>query len=108
MTEADDIGLSEAPYGSALYVQALRLREAILRKPLGLTLSAEELADDAHRRHFCAIMNGSVIGSVSFKRLGAILCSSSRWSWPTAGRAKASARGCWLTPRLGRGVTAMA
>ena len=71
MTEADDIHLSEAPYGSALYAQALRLREAILRKPLGLTLSAEELADDAHRRHFCATLNGSVVGSVSFKRLGA-------------------------------------
>ena len=71
MTEADDIGLSEAPFGSALYAQALRLREATLRKPLGLTLSAEELSDDAHRRHFCAVVNGSVIGSVSFKRLGA-------------------------------------
>ena len=71
MTEADDIHLSEAPFGSALYAQALRLREAILRKPLGLTLSAEELTDDAHRRHFCATLNGSVVGSVSFKRLGA-------------------------------------
>ena len=71
MTEADDIHLSEAPYGSPLYAQALRLREAILRRPLGLTLSAEELADDAHRRHFCATLNGSVVGSVSFKRLGA-------------------------------------
>ena len=49
----------------------MRLREATLRKPLGLTLSAEELSDDAHRRHFCAVVNGSVIGSVSFKRLGA-------------------------------------
>src|SRR4029077_6994465 len=68
---ADDIGLSEAPFGSALYAQALRLREATLRKPLSLTLSAEELPDDAHRRHFCAVMDGSVIGSVSFKRLGA-------------------------------------
>jgi hypothetical protein len=71
VTEADDIDLSEAPFGSALYAQALRLREAILRKPLGLTLSAEELAHDAHRRHFCAVVNGSVVGSVSFKRLGA-------------------------------------
>ena len=71
MTKADDIGLAEAPYGSALYAQALCLREAILRKPLGPTLSAEELADDAHRTHFCAVINGSVVGSVSFKRLGA-------------------------------------
>ena len=70
MTKADDIALSEAPYGSELYAQSLRLREAILRKPLGLTLSAEELADDVSRRHFCAVVNGTVVGSVSFKLLG--------------------------------------
>jgi len=54
VTEVDDIALAEAPYGSDLYAQALKLREAMLRKPLGLTLSQEELADDALRRHFCA------------------------------------------------------
>lgn len=70
MTKADDIALAEAPYGSELYAQSLRLREAILRKPLGLTLSAEELADDVSRRHFCAVVNGTVVGSVSFKLLG--------------------------------------
>ncbi len=70
MSKADDIHLSEAPYGSTLYAQALRLREAILRKPLGLTVSAEELSDDATRRHFCALLNGGVVGSVSFKPLG--------------------------------------
>ena len=70
MTKADDIGLAEAPYGSELYAQSLQLREAILRKPLWLTLSAEELADDMPRRHFCAVMNGTVVGSVSFNPLG--------------------------------------
>jgi GNAT superfamily N-acetyltransferase len=70
VTKVDDIGLSEAPYGSTLYAQALHLREAILRKPLGLTLSREELADDAHRRHFCAVSDDAVVGSVSFKLLG--------------------------------------
>lgn len=52
MTKADDIGLAEAPYGSELYAQTLQLRDAILRKPLGLNLSQEELADDIRRRHF--------------------------------------------------------
>jgi thioredoxin-dependent peroxiredoxin len=70
MTKADDIGLAEAPYGSELYAQCLQLREAILRKPLGLTLSEEELADDFGRRHFCAVINGTVVASVSFKPLG--------------------------------------
>jgi hypothetical protein len=54
MTKADDIGLAEAPYGSELYAQCRQLREAILRQPLGLTLSEGELADDVGRRHFCA------------------------------------------------------
>jgi len=70
MTKTDEIALAEAPYGSDLYAECLRLREAILRKPLGLTLSPEELADDVSRRHFCAVANGKVIGSVSFKLLG--------------------------------------
>jgi peroxiredoxin Q/BCP len=70
VTEVDDIALTEVPYGSDLYGKTLELREAILRKPLGLQLSQEELADDALRRHFCALTNGTVVGSVSFKPLG--------------------------------------
>lgn len=61
--------IAEAPYGSDLYRQSLRLREAILRAPLGITLADEELADDALRRHFCAIMEDRVVGSVSLKPL---------------------------------------
>jgi len=57
----------EATCGSALHRQALALREAILRKPLGLTLTEEERADDTLRRHFCAIAQGTVVGSVSLK-----------------------------------------
>jgi GNAT superfamily N-acetyltransferase len=66
----DGIALVEAPCGSDLHAQALRLREANLRRPLGLTLTEEEIADDAGRRHFCAMTNGAVIGSVSLKPLG--------------------------------------
>ena len=66
----DGIVLVEAPNGSDLYAQALRLREAILRRPLGLALTEEEIADDAGRRHFCAMADGAVIGSLSLKPLG--------------------------------------
>jgi N-acetylglutamate synthase-like GNAT family acetyltransferase len=58
-----------APYGSDLYHQCVALREEILRKPLGLTLSDEELADDSQRWHFCALSEGHVIGCVSLKTL---------------------------------------
>jgi peroxiredoxin Q/BCP len=70
MTKANDVRFAEAPHGSELYAQALQLRAAILRRPLGLTLSDEELADDVHRRHFCAVIDGTVVGSLSFKLLG--------------------------------------
>jgi GNAT superfamily N-acetyltransferase len=67
----DTVLLVEAPFGSETYAQALRLRDAILRAPLGLAFTEEELADDAERRHFCAVAGGQVVGSLSFKRLGA-------------------------------------
>jgi predicted GNAT family N-acyltransferase len=68
-----DIVIFEAPLGSDLYRQALALREAILRRPLGLTISADELADDETRQHFCALWQGRVVGSVSLKPLGEAL-----------------------------------
>jgi GNAT superfamily N-acetyltransferase len=73
VVEEPDIAVFEAPLGSDLYRQALALREAILRRPLGLTLSANELADDETRQHFCALLFGRVVGSVSLKPLGEAL-----------------------------------
>jgi predicted N-acetyltransferase YhbS len=67
MTRQDAILVLEAPIGSALYAQALALREAVLRQPLGLTLSEEELEDDKLRTHFCAVENGEVVGCVSLR-----------------------------------------
>ena len=68
--DEDGICVVEAPYGSDLYRRALALREAILRTPLGLALTEEELADDARRQHFCATSHGAVVGTVSLKPLG--------------------------------------
>jgi predicted GNAT family N-acyltransferase len=65
----DGLAVVEAPYGSDLYRRALDLREATLRKPLGLVVTAEELADDRLRRHFVAASHGAVVGSVSLRPL---------------------------------------
>ena len=67
MAEEDGILVVAAPYGSNLHRQSLDMREAVLRKPLGFTLTEEERADDTLRRHFCAIAQGTVVGSVSLK-----------------------------------------
>jgi len=56
-----------AAHGSELYEGAQRLREVVLRKPLGLTLSEAELADDLSRQHFCAVERDVVVGAVSLK-----------------------------------------
>lgn len=67
MTDEGVILIFEAPLGSDLYAQALRMREAILRKPLGLTFTREDLFDDAMRQHFCAVSYGAVVGTVSLR-----------------------------------------
>jgi len=64
-----EVELLEAPYSSDLYLKSLALREAILRKPLGLTVTEEERADDLSRQHFCAVLQGAVVGTVSLQRL---------------------------------------
>jgi len=67
--DENGIRIVEAPLGSDVYRQSLVLREAVLRTPLGLQLTAEELADDALRRHFCVLSHGAVVGSVSLEPL---------------------------------------
>lgn len=60
---------AQAPFGSDLYRQCVALREAVLRKPLGLTVSEDERADDRIRQHFCAIDDGTVVACLSLKPL---------------------------------------
>ncbi|GFO80672.1 MAG: hypothetical protein A49_02990 [Methyloceanibacter sp.] len=69
MASHSTIVILEAPLDSGLYRDALRLREEILRRPLGLRISNEELADDSMRQHFCAIDCGAVVGTVSLRPL---------------------------------------
>lgn len=48
------------------YAKAVALREAVLRRPLGLTFSREELELDARREHLVALEGATVLGGVSF------------------------------------------
>lgn len=68
-SDEDGIKIIEAPLGSDIYRRSLVLREAVLRTPLGLQLTEEELEDDALRRHLCALSHDAVVGSVSLKPL---------------------------------------
>ncbi len=52
------------PYGGADYDAAVALRRAILRTPLGLDFTAEQLAAEAADTHFVAVDGGRLLGAV--------------------------------------------
>lgn len=52
--------------GDAYHAQAVQLREAVLRKPLGRSFTADELAQDAERHHLVARAEETVLASVSY------------------------------------------
>jgi ribosomal protein S18 acetylase RimI-like enzyme len=45
----------EIAHRSPAYERAVRLREAVLRRPLGLAFTAQELADEARSHHIVAL-----------------------------------------------------
>ena len=47
--------ISEIVHGSQAYEEAVRLREAVLRRPLGLSFTPQELADEAASHHIVAV-----------------------------------------------------
>jgi predicted GNAT family N-acyltransferase len=58
------IAISLAAYDSVLWHAAVHLRRGILRTPLGLDFSGEELARESADTHFVAISSGKLIGTV--------------------------------------------
>ena len=49
-------------YGTNEYKQMIRLRDEILRKPLGLTFSPEELEKEKHNLHIAAYEDEQMLG----------------------------------------------
>ena len=47
-----DVTFREIAFGTPEYGLECRLREEVLRKPLGLSLSGEDLANEEHQLHF--------------------------------------------------------
>jgi predicted N-acetyltransferase YhbS len=64
-----DVIFREVPLGSPEYQAAILLREAVLRRPLGLVLSAEELAAEPGCRHFVGLAGREVIATLLLKPL---------------------------------------
>lgn len=53
---------SEIEYGSTEYEQSLALRDEVLRKPLGLRFSDEELQRERDHYHLVCQVGGQIIG----------------------------------------------
>jgi GNAT superfamily N-acetyltransferase len=67
-----DVTFHEVRVGSLEYRGAVRLREAVLRAPLGLTLSAEEMAVEPECHHFVGVAGEEVIATLLLKPLDAV------------------------------------
>jgi GNAT superfamily N-acetyltransferase len=64
------ITIREIPYGSDLYERSKRLREEVLRRPLGLELNEQDVATEEIQIHIAAIVDDtSVVGTVILKPL---------------------------------------
>jgi GNAT superfamily N-acetyltransferase len=56
-------------YGSDDYQKSIILRDAILRKPLGMIFTREFLALDRDDLHYGIFINGNIVSTISFKVL---------------------------------------
>lgn len=63
------IQITEAPHGSALYNELTALRHEILRAPLGLAFTPEELEKEKDDIHLAALIGGSVVGSLLLRHV---------------------------------------
>lgn len=67
MTIPDDITFCHVPHGSELYDETIRLRDAVLRKPLGLTFDPADLAAESDSFHLAAVLGERVVACVVLK-----------------------------------------
>jgi predicted N-acetyltransferase YhbS len=61
----------EIAFGSPDHAASLLLREALLRRPLGLGLSPEDLRGEERQIHIAAFEGAAVVGTVLLKPLSA-------------------------------------
>lgn len=62
--------VEEAAHGSDLYRQAVELRLAVLRRPLGLDFTPEQLAEEGACVHLVAVDGDSVVGTLLLEPKG--------------------------------------
>lgn len=58
----EKLTIKEIKYGTEIYHEMVELRDLILRKPLGIVLTAEQLAKDKNDFHLACFKEESLIG----------------------------------------------
>jgi len=70
MTRKDDtLQIREINYNSPDYMQELELRDKVLRKPLGMSLSDDNLEADKNDIHIGAFVDNKLVGVLILTRL---------------------------------------
>lgn len=64
------ITIRSIDHGSPDHAAALRLREAVLRTPLGLSWSATDIADEPLGHHLAAFDGDTLVGTLILKPVG--------------------------------------
>ena len=70
MRDTTDMVLIEAGFGSDAYHRTLELRKRILRDPLDLEWTDEEMSWEAKERHFGAIVKETIVACLVIRSLG--------------------------------------
>lgn len=65
----EDYKISIALFKSKEYEEAVALRYEVLRKPLGLTYTPEQLAEEETEWHVVAVEDGKVVGVLLLKKI---------------------------------------
>jgi len=70
MKTANDLICREVAYGSDEYEKCVQLRYKVLREPLGLRFSAEQLAVEANDIQLACFQDDELVGCLSFIKEG--------------------------------------
>lgn len=65
----EDLKIGIAKFESKEYDEAVALRYEVLRKPLGMVYTPEQLAEEATETHVIAVADAKVVGVLLLKRI---------------------------------------
>lgn len=66
-----DVATRPFAYGSEAYEQSLRLRDVVLRRPLGRSIADDDLSGDAEALHIGAFAEERLVGTLMLRPKGA-------------------------------------